>query len=153
MVRNIATALCFALLAIAALHVPVRADQTLPLRGSAGFTAQITVLEPGVRWRIEGEGDGTATHVGKLHVHFIYDVVLATGALTGEVDATAANGDQFFGSVVGTWNQGISSGVVTINSGTGRFENATGSASFTTDEDSVEYDGTITYRAADGAGQ
>ena len=151
MIRNSSAALCLVLLALTTLNLPTWANQTVPLRGSASYTAQITVLEPG-RWRIVGEGDGTATHVGQLHVQFTYDVEVATGALIGQVRATAANGDQFGGSVTGTYGQNGSEGVVTIDFGTGRFENATGSARFTSDQDSVEYDGTITYRAADGAG-
>jgi len=81
-------------------------------------------------------GGGTATHVGNYTIVNSHCVDPSTGALTGgQFVKTAANGDQLFGTYVGTATPiqpptpiGIFqiSGTVTFTGGTGRFAEAIG---------------------------
>lgn len=137
----------FAVLLLAASPQAARA---VPLRGSAALETTVTVIEPGVLWLVEGTGDGMATHVGRFHALFHYDVHVQTGEVTGWVRATAANGDQFGGTVTGQWSEGGARGTVIIDFGTGRFEDAFGSAEFTSAPDNVVFEGTISYNAGGG---
>jgi hypothetical protein len=82
------------------------------------------------------QGGGTATHVGNYTIVNSHCLNLVTGALTGgSFVKTAANGDQLFGTYVGSASViqppspiGIFSisGTVTFTGGTGRFAGATG---------------------------
>jgi hypothetical protein len=82
-------------------------------------------------------GGGIATHIGKYTIVNSHCVDPSTGALTGGTFVkTAANGDQLFGTYVGTATVvqppspvGIFSvsGTITFTGGTGRFARATGS--------------------------
>jgi hypothetical protein len=82
------------------------------------------------------QGGGTATHVGKYTIVNSHCLNPGTGALTnGSFVKTAANGDQLFGTYVGSASviQPPSpiaifsvSGTVTFTGGTGRFTGATG---------------------------
>ena len=85
------------------------------------------------------EGGGTATHVGKYTIVNSHCVDPATGVLTdGSFTKTAANGDQLFGTYVGTSTViqapapvgifGVT-GTITYTGGTGRFAGITGTAS------------------------
>src|SRR5215207_1789063 len=85
------------------------------------------------------EGGGTATHVGKYTIVNSHCVDPATGVLTdGSFTKTAANGDQLFGTYVGTSTViqapapvgifGVT-GTLTYTGGTGRFAAITGTAS------------------------
>ena len=84
------------------------------------------------------EGGGTATHVGKYTIVNSHCVDPATGALTGgSFTKTAANGDQLFGTYVGSSSLiqppapvGIFSvtGTLTYTGGTGRFAGTSGTA-------------------------
>ncbi len=88
-------------------------------------------------WRAK-RGTGTATHIGKYTIVNSHCVDPSTGALTvGRFVKTTANGDQLFGSYVGTATLvqppapiGIFqvSGTVTFTGGTGRFDGATGTS-------------------------
>jgi hypothetical protein len=82
------------------------------------------------------QGSGTATHTGKYSIVNSHCLNPATGALTdGSFVKTAANGDQLFGTYVGSASViqppspigvfGIS-GTLTFTGGTGRFNGATG---------------------------
>jgi hypothetical protein len=84
-------------------------------------------------------GGGTATHVGNYTIVNSHCLDPRTGALTGGTFVkTAANGDQLFGTYLGTASViqpptpigifGIS-GTVTFTGGTGRFAGATGTTS------------------------
>ena len=129
-----------------------QAQNDVPLKGTVQYEATTTVIEPGVRWFVEGDCFGTATHVGKFTATFFYDIDLVTGEVTGEVIGTAANGDMFGGPVTGHVIPNVVGGIegeVTINQGTGRFANGTGLAHFITDATTATYDGTISYKASD----
>jgi hypothetical protein len=81
-------------------------------------------------------GGGTATHTGKYDIVNSHCLNPATGALTnGTFVKTAANGDQLFGTYVGSASViqppapigifGIT-GTISLTGGTGRFTGATG---------------------------
>jgi hypothetical protein len=84
------------------------------------------------------EGEGTATHVGNYTIVNSHCVDPSTGALTkGTFVKTAANGDQIFGTYIGSTTViqppapvGIFEvdGTLTFTGGTGRFAGATGTA-------------------------
>lgn len=86
-------------------------------------------------------GGGTATHIGKYDIVNSHCLNPATGALTnGTFVKTAANGDQLFGTYVGSASViqppapiGIFAitGTVIFTSGTGRFTGATGTTTMT----------------------
>ena len=139
-----------ALIALSAL--PAHAQKDVPLKGTVHYQATTTVVVPGVRWLVEGDCFGTATHVGKFTATFVYHIDLLTGQVTGQVIGTAANGDQFGGPVTGHVLPGVEGGIegeVLINFGTGRFANATGLSHFITDSNTATYDGRISYSASD----
>lgn len=85
------------------------------------------------------QGSGTATHIGNYTIVNSHCLNPTTGALTGGTFVkTAANGDQLFGTYVGSASViqppspvGIFSvsGTVTFTGGTGRFAGATGTTS------------------------
>ena len=87
------------------------------------------------------QGGGTATHIGKYDIVNSHCLNPATGALTdGSFLKTAANGDQLFGTYVGSASviqppapNGIFgiTGTVTFTGGTGRFTGATGTTAMT----------------------
>jgi hypothetical protein len=84
------------------------------------------------------EGGGTATHVGKYTIINSHCVDPTSGILSdGSFTKTAANGDQLFGTYVGTSSViqppapvGIFAvtGTLTYTGGTGRFADITGTA-------------------------
>jgi hypothetical protein len=151
--RRSISRLSLVLIAVIALPaLPAQAQKDVPLKGNVLYQATTTVVVPGVRWLVEGNCFGTATHVGKFTATFFYDINLLTGEVTGEVIGTAANGDQFGGPVTGHVIPGVEGGIegdVLINYGTGRFTNATGLAHFITDANTARYDGRISYSASD----
>jgi len=75
-------------------------------------------------WWIESEV-GEATHFGLYTCSGGGLIDLSTGQLTGSGDETAANGDQVFWKIEGPPY------VLTYTSGTGRFEDASGSVTLT----------------------
>lgn len=77
---------------------------------------------------------GVGTHLGKITTTLVGTscTVAASGivAFIGTAVHTVANGDQLFASFVGTLTPGVLTlSSITFTGGTGRFENATGSAS------------------------
>jgi hypothetical protein len=103
-------------------------------RASGTITADARCPSPLLRE--SDQGGGTATHIGRYTITNSHCVDPSTGALTGGTFLkTAANGDQLFGTYVGTaiviqppspvaiFNV---SGTVTFTGGTGRFAGATG---------------------------
>ena len=145
---------------LAALGLLLACDQTASVSPSGGSTSIVAADLSGPRpWKesyqssgtiapatqcpspllLESEaGSGTATHIGKYTIVNSHCVDPSTGALTvGRFVKTTANGDQLFGSYVGTATLvqppapiGIFqvSGTVTFTGGTGRFDGATGTS-------------------------
>ena len=117
------------------------ASQSRPWKESYRATGTIApdARCPAPLLRESDQGGGTATHVGKYTITNSHCVDPSTGALTGgSFVKTAANGDQLFGTYVGTAAViqapapiGIFqvSGTLTFTGGTGRFAGARGTTS------------------------
>lgn len=93
---------------------------------------EITSLLPGPAGiAVVAVSEGRATHLGRFSRE--EDILLDpnTGTFTGDIFFTAANGDQLVGIVAGAFTSPTeATGTYTLTGGTGRFENATGSADF-----------------------
>ena len=74
-------------------------------------------------------GAGSATHLG-LYEEVGNATISATGAIDGWATYKAANGDELYATIAGQLNgrTGAITATVTYVGGTGRFEDATGSA-------------------------
>ena len=116
------------LVALAALIVPLQAmaGGQVPYKGSdsGGFTVPGTCAA-GV-FRIDINGTGTATHVGKYayHADECFDPVAS--AVTGSFTLTAANGDTLSGTYSGPCVGAMCTETALIEGGTGRFADAEG---------------------------
>ena len=121
-------------------------DAALPFRGSAA--GMVVGLVPPNELVIEYTG--TATHLGQFtreeHLFLNPD-----GSFTGTMVFTAANGDELWLDFQGAFTSPTTAeGTYTFTGGTGRFEGATGEATFdafTPDGVHVEatFEGTIRY--------
>src|SRR5439155_11727543 len=78
--------------------------------------------------RIQIDGTGTASHLGKYASHAVECFNPVTGAVDGEFTQTAANGDTLFGAFSGPGPCGAEGCHETsiIQGGTGRFAGAEG---------------------------
>ncbi|HWO00855.1 MAG TPA: hypothetical protein VNS63_16470 [Blastocatellia bacterium] len=112
------------------LATSARAIADVPFKGKA--KGEIISLLPGPGGiAVVAVSEGTATHLGRFTRE--EDILLDpnTGSFTGDILFTAANGDQLVGIVAGAFTSPTdATGTYTFKSGTGRFENATGSADF-----------------------
>jgi hypothetical protein len=130
---NVVSQMLTLLLAAVALAFPAHstcATDQVPFQGSAeGAIVSAAPGPGGVELAVEAEG--TATQLGQF---FREETILfnpATGALTGLIVFTAANGDQLFGTVDGGFvSPTNATGSYSFTGGTGRFENASGEADF-----------------------
>ena len=141
---------------LVALSVLIGCDQISPLSPSSGVSTPAARLVPWKEsYQATGtiapdarcpapqllttlEGGGTATHVGKYTIVNSHCVDPVTGVLTdGSFTKTAANGDQLFGTYIGTSSViqppapiGVFSvsGTLTYTGGTGRFAGMAGTA-------------------------
>jgi hypothetical protein len=137
-----------ALLAGIASPTALRAGDgpALPFRGS--LHGMVTDLAPPNELIIESTG--TATFLGRFtreeHLFLNPD-----GSFSGTVVFTAANGDELWATFGGAFTSATTAeGTYTFTGGTGRFEDATGEATFeafTTDGVHVEvsFEGTVRY--------
>jgi hypothetical protein len=119
---------------------PAAANASRPRPWKESYRATGTIAPdarcPAPLLRESDAGGGTATHIGRYTITNSHCVDPSTGALTGgSFVKTAANGDQIFGTYVGTATViqppspvGIFrvSGTVTFTGGTGRFAGASG---------------------------
>ncbi len=115
-----------------------------PFKGRAQGT--ITSFQPP---NIQVEYTGNATHLGRF-TRTEHATLGDNGTISGTIDFTAANGDQLHVSFTGAFVSPTDiDGSYTIEGGSGRFVNATGTATFqaSTDNESVEvtFEGTISY--------
>jgi len=109
-------------LAIAAAAVPFKG-------GAAGAVVGVEPTTDGVRLTIHASG--VATHLGKFDR--VEELLLdpATGGVTGTIVFVAANSDELHVNVVGGFVSPTTAlGEYEFVGGTGRFANASGSASF-----------------------
>src|SRR5260370_995710 len=101
----------------------VGADQAVPFKGRAELTRTGLQVLPDGTVLLTFVGTGNSTHLGRF-IEEASVVVHGDGSFSATVVLTAANGDQVFKSAVGA---SVSVGTFTVNGGTGRFRNATGS--------------------------
>jgi hypothetical protein len=149
---------CFVLFTSLALH----AAQPVPFRGHSENQAISAVPVDETHVFVTTAGEGTATHLGK----FIFVSPHLSGLLDFSIDGiqiiTAANGDELYTLLTGNLHPEVDEtghvflvGAVqgTITGGTGRFEDATGTFTFSlvfdteTAHSFAEIDGTIEYAA------
>jgi len=95
---------------------------------------------------------GTASHLGSWTNEGVLAIDPASGATTGAVVFTAANGDQLIGVFLGTFDPATGTALATFQwtGGTGRFVSASGSADFAVQQDptgefTFEAEGTLEY--------
>jgi len=139
------------LLAAAALAFPphsILANDQVPFEGSAeGAIVGVSPDPAGAVLTVQAEGN--ATQLGRFSREETILFNPATGALTGLIVFTAANGDELFGTVEGGFvSPTQATGTYTFTGGTGRFENASGDADFSLSTSdgvhfTVEFDGSL----------
>jgi hypothetical protein len=103
-----------------------------PLRGRCELTVTPLPSTPPIIRQTDA-GPCRLSQLGRAVLEGVLEINLTTGTQTGERTLTAANGDELYLSVVGTSapaGPGLVSfvGNFTIEGGTGRFANATGTA-------------------------
>jgi len=136
-----------ALLVTIAPRLSVATDQ-VPFTGSAvGAIVSAVPGDEGVELTVAATGK--ATHLGKFTREEEVLLNPDTGAISGTIIFTAANGDQLICEAEGGFTSPTTAtGTYTFTGGTGRFKNATGEAEFfvTTPDGvhfTVEFSGTI----------
>ena len=103
--------------------------EALPFRGTIATADRGSIAPPNLL--ISGSAEGTATHLGRYTATYDAVAPLGQGTATGSYVFTAANGDRFTATFVGSAAP-VEPGVerftedLTIVSGTGRFAGATG---------------------------
>ena len=124
--RIICGLLTFALLA----GIGYAAAKEVPMRGNgSGIITSATPGQGGLV--ITATGEGEATHLGKFTRQEEILLNPENFTLTGTIVFTAADGSELHCSFAGAFTgQTTAAGTYTITGGTGRFENATGSAYF-----------------------
>lgn len=131
--------------------------KAVPIKGAYTTSAKVLVGPPMVKQEITGYGQ--SSHLGKSTFVALSTINLTTlppFRVSGTATFTAANGDAFYTSFIGTAmpnGQGANNVVMThtITGGTGRFAHATGSFVGSTvavpghTEGVITYEGTISY--------
>ena len=130
-----------------AAHSASASDQ-VPFKGRAeGAVVSMAPDPAGVV--LTALASGNATQLGRFSREETILLNPMTGTLTGVIVFTAANGDQLRCTVVGGFiSPTTATGTYTFTGGTGRFENAAGSAAFIASTPdlvhlSVEFEGTL----------
>jgi hypothetical protein len=128
----------------------VFADHPVPFRGWAKVTVTGAEIVPPNTQKLSGSGTGIATHLGQFTRTETLVLDLTNFTFTGKVVFTAANGNQLFADFVGGFSTpATAAGVYTFTGGTGRFQNATGTAAFAATAIqggfAVTFNGTINY--------
>jgi hypothetical protein len=146
MKKRLISGLCA--LALLGCITQATAAKEVPMKGDG--SGMITSVTPGPNGvEITARGEGEATHLGKLTREESILLNPTTGTATGTIVFTAADGSElyceFSGGFTGANTLG---GTYTFTGGTGRFENADGSALFVvTQSDMVnftfQFEGTI----------
>lgn len=160
MLKNLGNLGLWTVLAVMAMPGAAHAAGELPYGGK--FDLKIVAHTHPVDGSISllGTFEGHATSLGNLSGWVRYDLDMTTGTFEGEVIKAVANGDLIFETVTGHFTDAtmsIAVGELTIDGGTGRFENAVGSGEFVSvfgsaTEASVKFNGTWSYDAASRAG-
>jgi hypothetical protein len=102
----------------------------VPMKGSG--EGQITSFTPGPNGvAITAEGSGEATHLGRFSRSEEILLNPTTGAFTGSITFIAADGSELYCTFTGAFTGAATAeGTYTFTGGTGRFEDASGEASF-----------------------
>ena len=110
------------------LALPASATPPLPFKGYANAV----VTSPPTSLLVTASATGEATHLGYFTRTETLLLNPATGAFKGKLVFTAANGDKLCASIDGGFTPlGTALGTYAFTGGTGRFQNATGGATFT----------------------
>lgn len=122
-----------AVLAIAAFPAMSRADHSKPFKGNLTVTATNTTVTEDGFLHIVGTIEGHGTILGRITGSFDYFVNPTNGNFAGVITKVAANGDEVHEVFAGDFNDDFtaSTGVFSIQGGTGRFQNAEGGGFFT----------------------
>ena len=134
-----------ALIALFSATSTVGLASNVPFKGWAN--GEITGFLPGPNGvLITAVAEGNATHLGKFtrEEHLLLNP--ETGAFTGDVTFTAADGSQLTATLTGQLTSTGALGSYTFTGGTGRFADTTGSADFSVVQSdpvhfAVEFDG------------
>ena len=105
----------------------------VPMKGNGN--GQITGMGPGPTpgtVSLTATGAGEATHLGRFTREESITLDPATGAVSGSITFTAADGSELYCSFSG--NLAAGGGTYTWTGGTGRFADASGSAGFTVEQ-------------------
>ena len=133
------------------------AGHATPFRGTLKGAYTLAFPSPLILL-VQGTGTGTATQLGQFTFDYDETVDLSTGAGTGTYEFTAANGDRLTADWTGSGFPTDDPTVLrivehaTINGGTGRFANASGSFtverlfSFVSNSGPGSFEGTIRLR-------
>jgi hypothetical protein len=118
-------------LLIATLAVPATAQNQVPFKGAIQGEETDTVVSFPTQFS-HGDTTGIASHVGKLTFTYDLTINLLHGTGTGTGHLSAANGDNIYTMITGSFEliaPGIGSvmEIDTITGGTGRFSGAQGS--------------------------
>ena len=148
-------ALAVTALTILGLGLPAFAAPPLPFKGRANVV--VTGQEPlppfpPTSVRLTGSATGQATYLGRFTRTETITLNLQTGTFTGTLEFTAANGDKLTAGISGQFTPDLSAadGTYVFTGGRGRFQNATGRATFEAKADGaggfdVKFNGTIQY--------
>jgi len=144
--------MAFAVAALTVLGVglPAFAARPVPIQGRADLVITgVEELPPDGR-QLTASATGQATHLGRFTRTETIVVDLLTGTFAGTLKFTAANGDRLCADVAGHFTSPDSAvGTYVFTGGTGRFQNASGSAAFEITADEAGFDvtfkGTIQY--------
>jgi hypothetical protein len=119
-----------ALFTLIGAGLPAEAANQGPLKGNG--EGSVTSFVPGSEGiTMTTVAQGNATHLGLYTREEVILLNPGTGTFQGQIVYTAANGDQLFGTVAGGFTSPTTAtGIYIFSSGTGRFANASGSASF-----------------------
>ena len=136
------------------LTAPAKAgEKELPLKGTLQSVETYVVAPPFMS--VTANGSGNATHLGQYTITYEVQVNLETLSGEGTAQIVAANGDILYANISGQATPAGAPDVFnvveefTITSGTGRFENASGSftlnrvVNITTGATSGTFDGSI----------
>jgi len=145
-------ALAVAALTILGLGLPASAAPPVPFRGRADLVITgAEDLSPTSR-RLTASATGQATQLGRFTRTETIVVNLTNGTFTGTLVFTAANGDRLTADLAGHFtslNLDAAEGTYVFTGRTGRFQNASGRATFEAKADGagfdVRFNGTIQY--------
>jgi len=120
-----------AALTVLGLGLTATAAPPVPFQGRADVTVTGQEPVPPASVRLSGIATGRATHLGRFARTETIVLDPITGAFTGTLVFTAANGDLLKANVAGQFTSPTTAvGTYSFTGGNGRFHNASGQAAF-----------------------